>query len=779
MSKLKYLLAIALVFALISLVNCNLKKWPAKKWPTLNKLKRMGSVEAADQAQTVLGMIERLFPGRSDEFVVTVDPSLIENGHDVFIIDNNNDGQKINLAGSNGVAAAMGFHYYVKYYGNCLFSWSGNQVSSLPAQLPRVASQIKVVTNDLFRYYQNVCTVSYSSVWWTWSRWEQEIDWMALNGINLPLAFTGQEEIFRRVYLNLGYSQEDLDQFFSGPAFLAWNRMGNVDGWGGPLPDDFYRGQLTLQHQIIDRMKSFGMVPVLPAFSGHVPAATANYYPNANLTRLADWGGFNSTYCCTYLLDPSDQLFQTIGQNFISELMNEFGTSHVYNCDTFNEMNPPTDDPNYVAAVGEAVFRAMESADPDAIWLMQGWLFQNSYWTPTLVEALVTSVPIGKMIVLDLFSEDKPLYQNFESYYGQPWIWCMLHNFGGTKGLYGKFDDVNSGPFKGRAFTNSSMIGTGLTMEGIEQNDIMYELTNEMAYLRSPVNKENWLKNWSLRRYGGSDSNAENAWITLGNSALNVQLINAFHGIYVLTNRPRFLMETGIFYNATNFLPSWDLIVAATNSSTVSQSDLFLHDLVDISREGLVIALTTLYFNMTKAYNQNDTEAFNAISSSFLEIIDDLELLLATDRRFLLGPWIESAKALTNISIESSLYEYNARNQITLWGPSGNILDYATKQWSGIVRDYYKPRWTLFVAQVSSAMQSGTTFSDTQYQEDVFNQIESPFTFDTTVYPVEPNGNPIAVAQLVYSKWRNAASGIEDFDYINIETQKQHKTSFY
>lgn len=54
-----------------------------------------------------------------------------------------------------------------------------------------------------FRYYQNVCTVSYSFVWWDWPRWEREIDWMALNGINLPLAFTGQEAIWQEVCANM------------------------------------------------------------------------------------------------------------------------------------------------------------------------------------------------------------------------------------------------------------------------------------------------------------------------------------------------------------------------------------------------------------------------------------------------------------------------------------------------------------------------------------------------------------------------------------------------
>ena len=67
------------------------------------------------------------------------------------------------------------------------------------------------------------------------------------------------------------------------------------------------------------------------------------------------------------------------------------------------------------------------------------------------------------------------------------------------------------------------------------------------------------------------------------------------------------------------------------------------------------------------------------------------------------------SKALATTDAESRLYEFNARNQITLWGPDGGfifldivsfcnysllgqILDYAGKQWSGMVSDYYIPR---------------------------------------------------------------------------------------
>ena len=64
----------------------------------------------------------------------------------------------------------------------------------------------------------------------------------------------------------------------------------------------------------------------------------------------------------------------------------------------------------------------------------------------------------------------------------------------------------------------------------------------------------------------------------------------------------------------------------------------------------------------------------------FLDLLEDLDRILATNKNFLLGPWLESAKALATNQQERKLYEFNARNQITLWGPDGQILDYGGYQ---------------------------------------------------------------------------------------------------
>ena len=91
------------------------------------------------------------------------------------------------------------------------------------------------------------------------------------------------------------------------------------------------------------------------------------------------------------------------------------------------------------------MYDSIVEADPNGVWIMQGWLFVNqpSFWKQPQVKAMVQSVPVGKLLILDLFSEVKPIYSMFEGYYGQPFIWCMLHNFGRTSGMYGALDRIN------------------------------------------------------------------------------------------------------------------------------------------------------------------------------------------------------------------------------------------------------------------------------------------------------------------------------------------------
>ena len=173
------------------------------------------------------------------------------------------------------------------------------------------------------------------------------------------------------------------------------------------------------------------------------------------------------------------------------------------------------------------------------------------------------------------------------------------------------------------------------------------------------------------------------------------------------------------------------------------------------------------YHLAVKAYHEKNLTELYKNSKSFIMMLHDLDEILATNQNFLLGVWLQEAKSIPEgnkyQTAESYLYEFNARNQITLWGPNGDILDYATRQWSGIVKDYYIPRWRLFYDRLMKDVKFNITFHQEKYKHDFIEKIGKPFTLDRRAYPSTPNGDTIAVAQKLYKRWRHVLNPLDGF----------------
>jgi alpha-N-acetylglucosaminidase len=158
--------------------------------------------------------------------------------------------------------------------------------------------------------------------------------------------------------------------------------MTNIDAWSGPLPQGYIDHQLALQKSILEREREFGMQAVLPAFAGHVPGSLSEINPEAKITRLKEWAGFPREFN-TYFLDPEDPLFSEIQKRYLIEQTREFGTDHIYGADPFNELIPPSWEPDYLAQVAATIYNSMTEVDPEARWLQMGWLFyhKSKQWT--------------------------------------------------------------------------------------------------------------------------------------------------------------------------------------------------------------------------------------------------------------------------------------------------------------------------------------------------------------------------------------------------------------
>ena len=143
---------------------------------------------------------------------------------------------KVVVIGNSASALCRGAYDYLKNATNSIISWSGRNIN-IPHRLPDYKN--KVQTPFRYRYYLSTVTHGYTAPYWGWERWEKEIDWMALHGMNMPLIAGAHEAILLRTFKKLGLSETEALDYFSGPAHFPWNRMGNIGSWDGPPPMSF------------------------------------------------------------------------------------------------------------------------------------------------------------------------------------------------------------------------------------------------------------------------------------------------------------------------------------------------------------------------------------------------------------------------------------------------------------------------------------------------------------------------------------------------------------
>ncbi|KAK6140422.1 hypothetical protein DH2020_025832 [Rehmannia glutinosa] len=707
------------------------------------------------------------------------------------------------IKGTTAVDITSGLHWYLKYWCGAHVSWDktgGAQLGSVPkpGSLPPVRYEgVMIRRSAPWNYYQNVVTSSYSYVWWDWERWEKEIDWMALQGVNLPLAFTGQDTIWQKVFAEFNITKQDLNDFFGGPAFLAWARMVDVAKTNiisnGTARDDprkieswlfiFALFLVTLMHTY--QLKYFFLV-VLPSFSGNVPAALKAIFPTANISRLGDWNTVDGDprWCCTYLLDPSDSLFIEIGEAFMKQQIKEYGdVTDIYSCDTFNENSPPTNDPTYISSLGSAVYEAMSKADNDAVWLMQSAVLEYGL------------AILFRLIILETTTDE-----------GEELLECMLHNFGGNIEMYGILNAVASGPIDARVSENSTMslphpilqftktlrqIGVGMCMEGIEQNPVVYELMSEMAFRSDRFQLEEWLTTYSRRRYGKSVYQVEDAWKILHrtiyncsdgiadhntdyivkfpdwdpsvNNQLGIPEIIQRHKLAGIQQKRRFF-----FHETSSSLPQphmwyknkdavWALKLFLDAGNELAELPTYRYDLVDLTRQSLSKLANEIYLSAIHAFWDKDAKALSLHCLKFLQLIKDIDKLLAAADNFLLGPWLESAKKLSLNADEMQQYEWNARTQVTMWYDNtkyvqSKLHDYANKFWSGLLEDYYLPRASMYFTRLLKSLKENEDFKLEEWRKE-WIAFSNKWQGGMELYPVKAQGDALAIAKELYQKY--------------------------
>ncbi len=688
-------------------------------------------------------LLERIDKGASKKFIIEE----VESNQDFFELDQKDE--KVVIRGNNYVSIANGINWYLKYYMGIHLCWN-NMRAKLPPKLRPVQSKEFHTTKCQYRYYLNYCTFSYTMPFWDWERWEKEIDWMALHGINLVLATTGTEMVWFNVLRELGYSQKEIDTFIAGPCFLAWWQMNNLEGWGGPTPKNRYKSQHLLQKKILNRMQDYGIEPILPGYCGMIP--NENKKLQLKTIDTGTWCG----YTRPAFLQPNDNAFLSIAKLYYQEQEKLFGKANFYSMDPFHEgENASQID---LTSVGENITQAMKQQNPEATWVIQAW---EGNPNPTMIE----NIDKGDLLILDLCSDTKPQwgdpdFTQKEGFGKHNWIYSMLLNFGANVGLFGKADAVINSFYEATNHPkfSTTLKGIGLTPEGIENNPMMYELFTELAWRDSIFDKQDWVENYTIARYGKTNNEIKRAWRILINTIYNCPKNNQQQGTHesIFCARPSLnANQVSAWANTQDYYHPDSIFVAAkiflSTADEYRGNNNFEYDLIDIVRQAIAEKGRITLKNIQTAATTSDTILFKQTSNYFLNLILLQDKLLSTRAEFMLGSWLEMAKKAGKNKKEKRLYERNARTQITTWGnrtasETGNLHDYAHKEWNGILKDLYYERWKLFFTEI--------TFKD---QKMVEPNIDF-FAFDETwnnkqnKYPSQPQADAIDTAKRIFSE---------------------------
>lgn len=711
--------------------------------------------ETDPEVVAMRGLVNRVVPDYSQNIVL----ERLADTIDRFEIET--IGKDLVIRGNNANSMAVGLNHYLKYYCKAQYSWFIEEPLQIPATMPKVLAKVSESARVPDRFFLNYCTFGYTLPWWGWSQWEHFIDWMALNGINLPLAITGQESVWYEVWSELGLTDEEIRSYFTGPAHLPWHRMQNIDRWGGPLPVSWLENQKELQKQIVARERELNMRPVLPGFAGHVPPCITRIYPDAPLASLGDWAGFDSTCWCKFL-DPECELYPMIQKKFIEKEIEFYGTDHIYGIDIFNEMIPPSWEPEYLGRVSRQVYESLEASDPEATWLEMTWLFWNErqYWEiDNRIEAYITSFDKEKRLLLDYYCERQPIWERTNSYYGVPYIWCYLGNFGGNSMLAGNLDTVNVRVERAFNKGGDNFVGIGSTLEGFDCNPFMYEYVFEKAW-DNPLTKDvdAWVERLADQRAGKEDSNMRAAWKLLADSVYNkvsspgqTVRINQRPTMGDINEYRQYYVAPTYLYNNIMLLEVLDKLLAADSNTRTRHFDV-----VNITRQLLGNYFSDLYADYVKAYREGDYETLHQIEKTMISILDDTDAILATESAFLVGRWIRDARAIGMTEEDKDYFESNARNIITTWGEEDALLnEYASRAWAGLTATYYAYRWKEFFKDVDAAIETGQPFDEKAYHERICKYEGQWWRERLHTFNAEPQGDGIALAKAIADKYRS------------------------
>lgn len=693
------------------------------------------------------------------------------NKEDVFRLQTKNN--RLIVEASSLPAAAMAINHYLHFYCNQSFTLYTDNIKPL-RKLPIIDGVCEKRTPFSIRHANYHCTLNYTQAFWKWDDWSRCIDWYALNGVNLMLTLVGAEAVEQEVLKKFGYSFPEIQKVIPTPAYTSWHWLGNVEAVGTAITENLIEKQKKLQQNILARLDQLGIEPMMQGFCGLVPANFRDKFPQAHILDQGDWAWHKRPM----FLETTDTLFNQYADAWYSASKKFFGKRKFFTCDILHE-GGLSKEMNFKQLVPD-IQNAMIRHNENAVWVVQAWFIQaddypkrdstnNGNPYPPLLEAAIKK----HILIWEIYGENDNIWERRKGFGDLNFIWGTLTYFGARNGLVGKLDRYVNEVTRAYKKYPEQLQGIGTNPEAVDNNPIWYDFIYSLAWnlnVDSSINIDSWLNNYSTYRYGKNSPQLKKAWELIHKTALSsYKQVSQGAPNTIFCVEPNYMDSLNgksnnknlnkawrnfraPFYDVAEFEQAAKLFVSVADD--FKKSPTYLYDLVDITRQVLSNRGNSIFDSLMQSYKRKDIVEYDIQVKKFLSTLDQMEILCNSHPLFRVHQWLDKARKMGDTPAEKILLETSAKSLITNWAigiSSPEINDYSQRQWAGLLKDYYKKRWVVFLDKCRKEI-SGASITKINWAK-----FADDWIAEKNNYTDLPKGNSIEIAKAcLYNTFANS-----------------------